>query len=128
MSSLPLRMASRRVGSLLLIYAGPDAPTDAEWDASLALLKPIVARARVLVVTHGGGPNAAQIGRLSALIGKHPVLSAVISDSTRVRVIASCLALFISRARCFGTSDREGAYRHLELDAAEREMAERNLA
>lgn len=128
MPSRPPRLVTRRVGSLLLLYQGPDAPSDAEWDANLALLRPIVATARVLVITHGGGPSAAQRGRLSQVIGKHRVVSAVVTDSVAVRFAASVVALFVPSIRCFGATDREGAYRHLQLDAAEREMAERNLA
>lgn len=128
MSSLPRRMATRRVGSLLLLYQGPDTPADSEWDECLSLLRPIVASGRVLVITHGGAPNAAQRARLSELTKKHPIVAAVMSDNIPVRFVVSCVALFMSRIRSFASRDTEGAYRHLALDAGEREMVQSHLA
>jgi hypothetical protein len=121
-------MASRRFGSLLLFYHGSNTPTDAEWDVSMKQLAPIAGTARVLVISHGGGPNAAQRGRLSQLADSHRMVAAVVSDSIPVRFIVSCIALFMSKIRCFTVADLPSAYRHLDLDRAQCELAERNLA
>jgi hypothetical protein len=37
------------------------------------------------------------------------------------------MALFMSKIRCFTALDLASAYRHLDLDRAECELAERNL-
>jgi hypothetical protein len=127
-SSRGRRMATRRVGSILLLLQGPWQPTDQEWDECLDILRPFVSIAKALVVTAGGGPTPAQRERLSAVIGKCPLRAAVVTDSIKVHFIVSTVALFIRRIRSFGSAKLGDAFLHLDLTSAEMALVLRNLA
>jgi hypothetical protein len=120
-------MLTRRVGSVLLLVQGSTPPSDREWNECLEILQPFVAIARVLVLTQGGGPDPSQRKRLSAVIGRHPVRVAILTDSVKVRFIVASVALFIRRIRCFMLSDMSVAFAHLDLTAAEIDQLRRNI-
>jgi hypothetical protein len=120
-------MLTRRVGSVLLVVQGSAAPSDPDWAECLEILQPFVAIARVLVLTEGEGPDASQRQRLSAVIGRHPIRVAIMTDSAKVRFIVASLALFIRRIRCFMRNDLSAAFEHLDLTLAEIDQLTRNI-
>jgi hypothetical protein len=121
-------MATRRVGSILLLLQGSEQPTDQEWDECLDMLRPFVSIAKALVVTAGGGPTPAQRERLSTVIGKCPLRAAIVTDSMKVHFIVSTVALFIRRIRSFGSAKLGDAFMYLDLTSAEIALVMSNLA
>jgi len=61
---------------------------------------------------------------LQATLGGTPMRVAVVSDSIKMRFIASTIALFHRDHRSFTTSELEEAYEHLNLAAGERRKVE----
>jgi len=124
------RMASRRVGALLLLFQGPEEPTNDEWGDVLHLLRSFgkgLAEARVLVLTQGGGPTPYQRKLLSEVLGKAPIRVAVVTTSVKVRFITSSVALFIPRIRSFAWDRLADAYGHLSLTPQERQSVAINV-
>lgn len=113
------QMISRRVGTLLLVWHGTESPSDEDWDASLSLLQGSnLDRMRVLVITRGGAPTAAQQMRLSRIISGRPLGVAVLTDHPGVRFVASSFAFFVRKLRVFRMGELSAACAHLALDPA----------
>ena len=117
----------RQAGSILLMVENDHTPSDEEWNEFLALL--VTHRAelptfRLLVVTTGGGPNTAQRKRLEQTLGGIRMRVAVISDSMKVRFIASTIMLFHRDHRAFSTSELSEAYEYLGLSPTDRRRVE----
>ena len=122
---------TRRVGLLLIIRQNQHAPSDEDWDEALRLmtLNPAeLDQLKALVVTDGGGPTPAQRKRLHHAMSGKSVRSAVVSESMKVRFIVSSVALFLSRIQSFRKDELEQAFNYLDLDAAERRLAQENVA
>jgi hypothetical protein len=122
---------TRRLGLLMLIRQNHNAPTDQDWDETLRLmtLNPAeMVKLKVLVVTDGGGPTPEQRKRLDRTMGGKPVLTAVVSDSMKVRFIVSSVALLSAKIQSFRKSEIEQAFKFLGLDARERRVALDNIA
>jgi len=120
-------MAIQRVESTLIMVETDEAHSDEEWDEFLKLLadnRDELPKLRLLVMTTGGAPNTAQRKRLQATLGGTPMRVAVVSDSIKMRFIASTIALFHRDHRSFTTSELEEAYEHLNLAAGERRKVE----
>jgi hypothetical protein len=116
--------------SLVVLRESIDTPFDEEWDAFLRLLKDNrenFAKLRILVVTDGGGPNAAQRKRLDAVLAGRPVRVAVVTDSAKSRFIASAISLINRDHRGFSRAEIDGAYDHLALSPMERRLAETSV-
>jgi hypothetical protein len=81
---------------------------------------------RVMVLENGGGPAPSQQLRLTQAIAARsmPLPVAVVSDSTRVRFIASTLALFTKRIRTFRLAEVDQALAFLDLNERELRTAE----
>lgn len=121
------QMAWQLVDRLVLVWHGPGVPAQETWDRLLEVLdsrrhSPV----RVMVLEDGGGPSASQQLRLTQVIGARslPLPVAVVSDSTRVRFIASTLALFTKRIRTFRLAEIDQALAFLDLNERERRTAE----
>jgi len=124
-------MLSHLVGGVLIVWHGQGAPPDDMWETCVKQLDsrrdlPL----RVLVLTEGAGPTAAQQLRLTRTIAARslPLPIAVISDSTRVRFMASTLALFTKRIRTFRGPELTEALAFLELDEIETRAANEFIA
>jgi len=101
----------------VILLQGTDTPTPAEWDECIKLISATsdLNATKVLVITHGGGPNLSQRQQLEEVLRGTTVCSAVVSDSMKVRFIVATVALFSSKISTFGMVEIEKAYRFLGL-------------
>jgi|SRR5579859_1729660 len=116
-------MVWKTIGSVLVIREAKDPPSDEEWDglmAALASLRKRVTELRAVVVTDGGGPTSSQRGRIKSVIQGAAIRSAVVSDSIKIRFIASAMMLISKNHASFTTKELAGAYDHLKLTPEER--------
>jgi hypothetical protein len=123
-------MVTRTIGAMIVLRENTETPLDQEWDAFLKLLvenKTRFPNLKVLVVTDGGGPNAAQRKRLEATLGGRSISVAVVTDSAKSRFIASMISFINRDHRGFGTREIAQAYEHLKLSTQERIEAEAAL-
>ena len=106
-----------------------DNPRDEEWDDFLRLLDRSrdLAKLRILVITDGGGPNAAQRARLQTVLKGRAVRVAIVTDSAKSRFIASAVSLFNRDHRGFSRAEIPIAYSHLQLTASECRAVEATL-
>jgi hypothetical protein len=126
-SALKRNMVTRQVGSMLLLRQNREAPSDAEWDECLGLLKRFSAdfsKAKVLVITDAGAPTPEQRKRLAAILQGQRVRVAVVSEALKFRFIVSSIALFIPDIASFRMYELSGAYDHLKLGPHERRTAD----
>jgi hypothetical protein len=116
-------MVWKTVGSVLVVRESADSPSDEEWDGLMAALTSQRQRSgdlRVIVVTDGGGPTSTQRGRIKAAVQSAAIRSAVVSDSIKIRFIASAVMLVSKNHACFSKREIQGAYNHLKLTPEER--------
>jgi hypothetical protein len=107
----------------LVLKESKEAPSDEEWDDFLLALKTLRKRGseiRGLIVTDGGGPSSSQRVRLKEVLQGAAIRSAVVSDSIKVRFIASAIMLISKNHASFTTKELYRAYDHLGLSAEER--------
>ena len=116
-------MAMVRCERLLLLVHAPSAPTEAEWQHWIALCCEHPGPIRVLVETHGGGPDAKQRKALSAALQGRELRSAILTDSLVVRGIVTALAWLGITLRAFPLHEIQAAASFLELTAAEVSLA-----
>lgn len=120
-------LAVRSVGSMLVLRENKDTPSDMEWDAFLDHLvknRTNLDALKILVLTDGGGPNAAQRKRLEAALDGRSVRVAVVTDSPKARFIASAITFLNKLHRGFSTKEISLAYEHLGMTLAEQKLAE----
>jgi hypothetical protein len=118
-------MVSEKVGATLLVLVQDDqAPSNAEWDAFLGLLRANLPNVKILVVTKGGGPDEKQRKRLELTLGRSRFRVAVVSDSVKVRFVAAMIALFHKEHRSFTSAQTQEAYAHLEMTRSESTLAD----
>jgi hypothetical protein len=123
-------MVFQRIGSMVVLRENIETPQDSEWDAFLDLLasnREQFAKLKVLVVTDGGGPNAAQRKRLDNVLGGRPIRVAVVTDSAKSRFIASAISLINRDHRGFSSAEIRKAYVHLNMAPEECTQAEAAL-
>lgn len=123
-------MVTRVIGQLVVLRENDDTPLDSEWDAFLKLLadnRDKFERLKILVVTDGGGPNAAQRKRLETVLSGKPIRVAVVTDSAKSRFIASMISLFNRQHGGFAMKEMVQAYNHLRLTQQERTVAEQTV-
>jgi hypothetical protein len=110
-------------GRLNVVVHGPKSPTNLEWTRYLADLRVLKGTDfRVIVFSHGVGPDGAQRRQLTATFDnelKVPV--ALLTESILVRGIVGALRWFNPRFRAFGLNEMTAACSHLELNADERD-------
>lgn len=127
MSNKRRNMACRRIGdSMIVLRENEDTPADEDWDAFLAMLvhdRDRFPKLKILVMTEGGGPSAEQRKRLKVALDGRPVRVACVTDSVKVRFIASSVALLNRQIRTFSKSELDGAYTHLGMNSAEQKIA-----
>jgi hypothetical protein len=111
---------------MVFVVQNDQTPSDAEWNEFLDILRSRradLARVKVLVRTAGGAPDAGQRKDLEATLNGVRFRVAVVSDSVKVRFIASVIALFHRDHRSFGVTQTTEAYDHLQLTPQERVLA-----
>jgi len=124
-------MVTRNLGDLLLLRQNVETPSDAEWNECLEHLgrfRSDFSRAKVLVITDGGGPTPEQRKRLAAVLQGSRVRVAVVSEALKFRFIVSSVALFIPDIASFQTHQMERAYDHLKMTRSERRTADAAIA
>jgi hypothetical protein len=120
----PTKLAFAKVDTLEAAYVlvlGPTNPPDAEWglwvDYIANYIKP-GSRPRIVVMTEGGSPTAAQRAALSAVTDqyKNEAKVAVCTDSTMARGALTALSWFLPNAyRAFSHADVDRALQYLEI-------------
>lgn len=92
------------------------APTDAEWDRWLQLLRERAGRdARAFVETRGGGPNAKQRKLLADAVKDLDLRCAILSDSMVVRGMVTAIAWLGVPLRAFTPGEFRPAAEYLGL-------------
>lgn len=124
-------MVTRRVGQLLVSCQNNETPSDVEWDEFLRILvanRENFATLKLLVVTDGGGPTAAQRKRLEAALAGQSIRVAVVTDSIKVRFIVSSVALLNRHISTFSRAETARAYQYLGLSPTEQQLAAQTAA
>jgi len=119
------------LGRVVVVRQNAEPPSDQEWEQFLEVLREGRAdfeRLRVLVLTEGGGPNAAQRESLARTLAGKTVRVAIVTDSIAVRFTVTVIALFHKDIRSFLTSELRKAHAHLGLQLEEVIAVERELA
>jgi hypothetical protein len=119
-------LVTRRVGQMLISLENKETPTDEEWDDFLKVLREgrdDFATLKLLVITEGGGPTAAQRKRLEQALGGRTLRVAVVTDSIKVRFIVSSIALLNRFISTFSKAELPRAYEYLGLAAGEQRAA-----
>ena len=116
-------MVWRIEGRLNVVVHGPSSPTNLEWTRYVADLRLLRGKNfRVIVFSHGGGPDGVQRRQLTSAFDnelKLPV--ALLTESILVRGIVGALRWFNSQFRAFGLGEVNAACNHLDLTADERD-------
>lgn len=129
--ALASNLETRRLGRVVVVRQNAEPPSDQEWAQFLEILREGRAdfeRLRVLVLTEGGGPNAAQRESLARTLAGKTVRVAIVTDSIAVRFTVTVIALFHKDIRSFLTSELRKAHAHLGLQLEEVVAVERELA
>lgn len=116
-------MAWKVVGSVFVLRERAEAPSMQEWRSFLAAFSQYRAKStllKILIATDGGGPDAEQRTYIKGAIAGRPFLSAVVSDSIKIRFIASAIMLINKNHRSFTTLQVARACDHLSLTPEER--------
>jgi hypothetical protein len=116
-------MAWRIEGRLNVVVHGPSSPTNLEWTRYVADLRLLRGKDfRVIVFSHGGGPDGAQRRQLtSAFDNELRVPVALLTESVLIRGIVGALRWFNPRLRAFGLGEVTAACDHLDVTADERD-------
>lgn len=128
---MKVSMATRSIGSMVVLRENKETPSDREWDDFLGILvknHQALDTLKILVLTEGGGPNAAQRKRLEVALGGKSVRVAIVTDSPKARFIASAITFLNKEHRGFSTSEIDQAYRHLGMTLDEQRAATQALA
>jgi hypothetical protein len=124
-------LVTRIVGRILLLCENMKTPSDEEWNECLKLLEQLKRAERlpaVLVITDGGGPNAAQREALRRALNSQPIRVAVISDSPKVRFVSAAVALMNKGQKGFKRCEMPQAHAYLGLEPQGAQAAERAIA
>jgi hypothetical protein len=119
-------MAWRIEGRLLVVVHGSTSPANLEWQR---FLKEIVeggsgGHFRVLIVSHGGGPDGSQREALMRAVGNAPAPTAIMTDSPLMRAITTALSFFNRKTKSLGLAGDDEACGFLGLSADERGRAQ----
>ena len=121
-------LAIKVIDRLFIVVYGEQDPTDAEWDAYLALAEHHgIEQTAQLICTDGGEPTAAQRRKLNERLGGRPVPVAVVSGSPRVRATVTALSWFNRRIKAFPPTALAEALEHLEIPESRTELIVREI-
>jgi hypothetical protein len=123
-------MAISLVGDVVIAVHTANPPSDDEWQAYLKMILQAgkaqggdMSKIRSLVVTEGGGPNAAQRRELTDALQKmsrwKDTPAAVVSTSPVVRGIVTVLSWFNLNIKPFSPDKIEDAFQSLHLSPSE---------
>jgi hypothetical protein len=114
-------MAFRLLPDIHIAVNSADDPSDEEWQAyTSAVIAKLdrgydIARMRTLVVSDGGGPNAAQRKIVNTSLAGRPTRVALVSSSVAIRSITTALGWFNSQIKSFSPGDVTSAFRFLDI-------------
>ncbi|MEZ4296946.1 MAG: hypothetical protein R3B70_18420 [Polyangiaceae bacterium] len=113
--------AFKILGNLHVVVAGPNPPTDAEWHTYVEAVKAEEQRGldltemTTLVITEGGGPNAAQRKMVNDVLRGRTTKVATVSGSPFFRGIVTALTWFNPEMRVFSPDNVTDAFRFLGI-------------
>jgi hypothetical protein len=109
------------VDELVVLVHGAAAPSTHDWDRYVDALAEATRRgARVLVVTDGAGPSAAQRARMKERLPRADVRTAVVTASAVARSIVGLIAWFNAAIRAFAPVELDAALAYLDVPPARR--------
>lgn len=114
-------LAWQMEGRLIVAVHTRENPSRLEWTRFIngtALARPTQTEGRVLVVSYGGSPDAAQRKELADAV-KHPFPTVIMTSSVMLRSLGAALAFFNRRVKVVGIEEHDQAVRYLELTPAE---------
>ena len=115
---------------MIILRENASTPDDRDWDGFLEVLiknRDQFEKMKCLVVTDGGGPNAAQRKSLEAALDNRPLRVAVVTDSPKARFIASMITFLNRDHRGFSKKEIGEAYVHLGMSKEEQLRAKEIL-
>jgi hypothetical protein len=102
---------------LIISRQNKSAPADQEWEEWFRTVEALHSDPRgfrLLAYTEGGVPTRAQLDRIRSANRKDP-LTAIVSQSLRVRTFGSALTFLNPNIKCFSPGQLAKACRHLDL-------------
>ncbi|MGC4094219.1 MAG: hypothetical protein QM756_41180 [Polyangiaceae bacterium] len=117
-------MSWRFEGRLCVVVHSAKSPTNLEWQRFLKdAHEHSGSHMRILVVSHGGGPDGDQRTQLARTMSSAPAPTAVMTSSALVRGISAAISFFNRKMKTVDLHDAEGAFGFLGLTASERVKA-----
>jgi hypothetical protein len=123
-------MASRQLGSLLVVYLSRENPTNEEWDRHLGVLEQIIrahGSLNALVLTEGGVPSPTQRAKLVKVRGTGKSRSVILSRSAVVRAVLTALRWLHPSFLGLAPDELPKAMEFLQLEPGMRAAIERAL-
>lgn len=117
-------MVWRRLGRFAVTVHSERAPLDEEWSRYVASAReylPLVEQ-RILVISAGGAPNAAQRRQLVTLLEGALAPTAILTGSWLMRGAGTAVSWFNPSLRVFGLDGLAQAMDHLQLNDTERKV------
>lgn len=109
-------MAFKALGNIIISVHNENPMTDEESNASLNFLKGCdISQTRMLVVTKGGSPTAAQRKRLNDVLQGQEMTTAVVADGMILMGVVTAMSWFNKKIKAFSIGDIEDAFRYLEV-------------
>jgi hypothetical protein len=119
-------MSWRTEGRLNVVYHGPLAPTNLEWQRYVnesVALSGGRSDTRVLVLSRGGSPDGQQRQTLETALRGRAKPVALLTDKVLARAVISAMSLFNPSMKAFPTTALKEASDFLGLTREERERA-----
>ncbi len=109
-------IAFKLIGNVVVSVHNDRPMTDTECQACLAFLKTVdPGNLRMLVVTSGGAPTAAQRKSLNDVIQGKEMISAIVTDAVVVRGVVTAMGWFNRKIKAFNFQEFDSAFRYLGL-------------
>jgi hypothetical protein len=123
-------MAWANEGQLSVTVHDERDPTRDEWDRYVADIRKLgtLAGRKVLVLSHGGGPNTAQRRVLIDAMKGQESKTAILTNSQLMRGVGIAVGWFNRQLRVFALNERDAAFAHLELNEGEKRRITATLA
>jgi len=121
-------LAFSAMEDLVVVVYGAKDPSNADIEEVVGVFKKLdMSRIPSLIVSHGGAPNALQREMLLTSIGTAEHLSAVMSDSLRVRGVVTALSWFKENIKAFSKSKLGSALEYLNISPSRNETIAKEI-
>jgi hypothetical protein len=115
-------LAFGRIGNCLMLVHPEIPPSDQDWDKYLEFLDQQRSdKVRLVVSTRGGGPSAAQRGRLRDVVNRYPTKilpTAILTASVVARGVMTAISWFIPGLEAFAPNQLGAALNYLGIPVA----------